>query len=122
MNSAEREFEYGEGPDTVEPHEIRTPSRPLLTSPDARVLGGPTHHLGANYGKPDTVVTVVDGTQCVHNGEVCYGGESLYVPKVVAEFMIRSGWATAARESDSAREAAPLAKVLVKAPTKRQPA
>ena len=91
---------YDVDPKPVQDNEIRTPSHPQLHAPDAHAQAGPIYHQGVDYSEPDTVVTVVDGTQCVYDGVAHYGGESLHVPKVVAEFMIRSGWASAGSASE----------------------
>jgi hypothetical protein len=116
---------YEVDPQPVQNSEIRPATQMLLTPPDALAhgLAGLTYHQGANYGGgADKAVTVVDGTQCVHDGRVYYGRETLRVPRAVADFMIRSGWAT----SDSARESPELAsqpeltKSAAKAAAKRQ--
>jgi hypothetical protein len=39
-------------------------------------------------------VTVAQGFQCVHDGTVHDGGDTAEVPGPVAQFWIRSGWAT----------------------------
>lgn len=86
---------YDEYPKPVQSNEIRPVSHMQWHAPDAHIQAGPTYHQGANYGQADTTVTVVDGTQCVHDGVPHYGGETVRVPKAVAKFMIRSGWAFA---------------------------
>lgn len=100
--------------DAVQDNEIG-PSGPSLMAPDAVALGGPTHHQGADYGDPDTTVTVVDGCQCVHDGVAYFGGETLGVPEAVAAFMVRSGWATA--ESEPEPDPTPPAKGEGSAPS-----
>lgn len=79
--------------DVVQNNEIGPSGDPVM-APDAIALGGPTHHQGADYGLPDTTVTVVDGMQAVHAGVVYGGGETADVPVSVAEYWVRSGWAT----------------------------
>ena len=43
---------------------------------------------------PITKVTVAQGVQCVNDGTVYLGGETADVPPHVAQFWIRSGWAS----------------------------
>jgi hypothetical protein len=107
---------YGADPKPVQNNEIRPNSHSLLTPPDLHAVGGLTYHQGADYGDADTGVTVVDGSQCVHDGATYYGGESLTVPRAVAEYWVRSGWAaveSATVPAETGGEAEPA-----KAPTK----
>ncbi|ORA31569.1 hypothetical protein [Mycobacterium aquaticum] len=91
------------------------------SAPDARRDDSLTYHQGADYGLPTTTVTVANGTQCVWDGAVHYGGETLQVPKVVAEFMVRSGWAVPVSEESSQSEATVAAESdPVKTPARRQ--
>jgi len=113
---------YDVDPKPVQSNEIGPVTHVQLHSPDAQLHAGPTYHQGVDYGQADTAVTVVDGTQCVHDGVPHYGGETLRVPKTVAEFLIRSGWAVAGSGSESGSESEPAApaKAAPKAPAKRQ--
>jgi hypothetical protein len=105
---------YDEHLEVVQSNEIG-PSSGSLMAPDAVALGGLTHHHGADYGLPDTTVTVVDGYQAVHDGVVYEGGEAVDVPSAVAAYWVRSGWATTDYGLDDESE---FTSPPVKAPTK----
>ena len=45
-------------------------------------------------------VAVAEGTQCVHDGTVYGPGETAEVPKAVAQFWLRSGWADEVEEDE----------------------
>jgi hypothetical protein len=96
------------------------PSGPLLMAPDLHAAGGLTYHQGADYGLPDTTVTVVDGTQCVHDGVTYGGGETVSVPRAVAQHWVRSGWATSESDPDvdTDAEVEPPVKTPAKPPTR----
>lgn len=74
-------------------------SGPALHAPDAHRLAV-THHHDADYGPPDTTVTIAEDSSgatlsCSHDGMSYGSGETVVVPLAVARFWVRSGWATA---------------------------
>lgn len=106
--------------DVVQPTEI-APSGPLLHAPDAIALAGPTHHQGADYGVPDTTVTVVEGTQCVHDGVTYEGGETVVVPATAASYWVRSAWATTPHDTEPVEPDSGLERDSVKSPARTKP-
>jgi hypothetical protein len=88
-------------PGALRDNEVQPTDGPLLTPPYLHAVGGLAYHQGADYSVSDTAVTVVDGYQCVYDGVIYYGGETLRVPEALAEYWARSGWATAEFDDDA---------------------
>lgn len=90
-----------ENPNVRQSNMIGDPG-PGVFAPDAHRLAGlvATHHHDADYGLPDTTVTIAEGVpgttlSCSHGGVSYVAGETAVVPAAVARFWVRSGWATA---------------------------